>query len=84
MHSTIRWTTPLNADERLQLEHWLDRATERYPGLLEQRHEAVVVRDRDSETVHSFAALTSAVIGRHPLAYALDEPEEQAAAPRAA
>jgi hypothetical protein len=84
MHSIIRWTIPLNADEHLQLRHWLDRASERFPGLLEQRDESVVVRDRDSETVHSFAALTSAVIGRHPLAYALAEPEEQAATPRAA
>jgi DNA-binding NarL/FixJ family response regulator len=73
---TIHWATPLDQAERRRLRCWLDR----FPGLVERRPDAIVVRNGAPGPAHSFAALTMAVIGRDPLAYELVEAPEQAAA----
>ncbi len=78
MSFTIRWTTPLNSTERRWLRCWLDRVTERCPSLVERHRGGIIVRGGTPEVVHSFAALTMAVIGRPRFAYALAEVGEHA------
>ena len=75
MDFTISWTTPLTSTERRRLRCWLQRAVERYPGLIEHRRGVLIVRDDNLDAAHSFAALTMAVVGRDPLAYTLVERE---------
>jgi hypothetical protein len=69
MDLTIEWTNPLSQAERRRLRNWLDR----FPSTVERRAGAIVVHRSDADFAHSFAALTMAVIGRDPLAYALVE-----------
>jgi hypothetical protein len=71
MSYTIRWTTPLNRTERRWLRCWLERLIDRSPGLVERRQGAITVRAAAPETIHAFAALTMAVIGRPRFAYTL-------------
>ena len=71
MSFTIRWTTPLNRTERRWLNGWLSRLTGREPELVQRRPGALRVQCASPEVVHSFAALTMAIIGRDPFAYEL-------------
>jgi hypothetical protein len=78
MRFTIRWLEPLNHSERQRLHNWLDRVGAGHPDRVGLGREGVHVRDEDAEAAHSFAALTMAIIGRHPLAYILVDAAEAA------
>ena len=78
MSFTIRWMTPLNRTERRWLRCWLERVAEKCPSLIERHRGGITVRGGNPEVVHSFAALTMAVIGRPRFAYALAEVGEHA------
>ena len=84
MSYTIRWTTPLNSTERRWLRSWLDRVTEKSPSLVERRRNGITVRGGSPEVVHSFAALTMAIVGRPRFAYTLAEVDNRAATRAAA
>ena len=71
MTFTIDWSTPLSRSERRWLRCWLDRLTSKCPGLVEYRRGSLNVRGGSAEAAHSFAALTTAIIGRPRFAYTL-------------
>jgi hypothetical protein len=71
MSLTIRWTTPLNLAERRWLDGWLSRFRVDGAVLIQPNHRGITVYDDDLDVVHTFAALTMAIIGRPRFAYEL-------------
>lgn len=69
----ISWVTPLTRTERRWLRCWLDRLAATCPGPVEYRRGSLTVRGGSPEAAHSFAALTTAIIGRPRFAYVLAE-----------
>ncbi|MFN8526952.1 MAG: hypothetical protein U0821_27925 [Chloroflexota bacterium] len=84
MSYTIRWVNPLSAGERRWLRNWVEKVNENHPDVVERRRGGLLVRDDQPERVHSFAALTMAVLGRDPMGYELVPTAEAGAAGLAA